>query len=435
MSTQFGTAGGTFSNPTTTKNPQKLLYITKTCDTDKFVAGSTHKYTVTIENAGSVADSVKLSDPLPTGLTYVPHSTSVYIPAANSTETVADNFNMQSYASNSGTIQWLGDWVESGADNTTSPTAGTITVTAGGVLQLSSTATALTNGTLIERKLDLSRADNATLTFDYTQTNYTGILSIQVSKDGTAYTELGTLSGATSGTFSMTIASNLFSTQTRIRFTNASGSSWTNGRTITIDNVKVTYNYSLPAVTKTNALSGGTLSNGVPPNLLTDADKITLLPGVKATLTFDVAVNCNASGTITNTATVTCPKLYNSSISASHTATVDPTNVTGASRCGNGTVILSAAGATGNQTYRWYSTASGGTPLGTGSTFTTPSISSSTDYYVSFYNPDTGCETGRTKVTATISAGISGTGVISSSTGQNGVASQTPEKKSNNCDK
>lgn len=423
-STQFGTAGGTFNNPVTTKNPLKLIYISKTCDADKFVAGSTHKYSVTLENSGSVADSVKISDPLPTGLTYVPHSTSIYIPAANATETVADNFNTQSYVQNSGTVQWSSDWVEGGADATTSPTAGTIQITTGGVLQFSSTTSApLTNGTFIDRNIDLKRAQSATLTFDYPAIALsTGALSVQLSSDGNIYTTVGTLTGTTAGSFSYTIPSTYFTKNTHLRFVNATGSSWASGRNISIDNVKITYGFSKAAETKTNALSGGTLSNGVPPNLLTNADQITLLPGVKATLTFDVTVNCDASGTITNTATATCPNLYDNSISASHIATVDPTNVTGASRCGNGSVTLSAAGASGNQTYRWYNTPSGGSILGTGSTFTTPNISSSTDYYVSFYNPDTGCETGRTKVTATISAGISGTGTISSTTGQNGAA-------------
>ncbi len=53
--------------------------------------------------------------------------------------------------------------------------------------------------------------------------------------------------------------------------------------------------------------------------------------------------------------------------------------VTGASRCGTGSVTLTASG---TNTLNWYSAAIGGTLLGTGTSYTTPSISTTTDYYV-----------------------------------------------------
>ena len=71
---------------------------------------------------------------------------------------------------------------------------------------------------------------------------------------------------------------------------------------------------------------------------------------------------------------------------------------TGANRCGTGTVSLSAAAASG--TISWYSAATGGTALGTGTTFTTPSISTTTTYYVSV--SANGCSSARTAVVATI---------------------------------
>ena len=52
--------------------------------------------------------------------------------------------------------------------------------------------------------------------------------------------------------------------------------------------------------------------------------------------------------------------------------------VMGGSNCGTGTVNLSA---TGTGTIHWFDAASGGTDLGTGNSFTTPSISSTTTYY------------------------------------------------------
>ena len=70
----------------------------------------------------------------------------------------------------------------------------------------------------------------------------------------------------------------------------------------------------------------------------------------------------------------------------------------GDSRCGPGVVTLTASGSAG--TLRWYANASGGTSLGTGTSFTTPSINTTTTYYVDVTNA--GCTSARTAVVATI---------------------------------
>jgi len=57
------------------------------------------------------------------------------------------------------------------------------------------------------------------------------------------------------------------------------------------------------------------------------------------------------------------------------------TSVVGGERCGPGVIALSAAATVGTTT-KWYSAATGGTELATGSSFTTPSINTSTTYYV-----------------------------------------------------
>jgi len=67
------------------------------------------------------------------------------------------------------------------------------------------------------------------------------------------------------------------------------------------------------------------------------------------------------------------------------------------SRCGAGTVQLSASSA---NTVNWYDVASGGTSIGTGSTFTTPSISSTTTYYAE--SSDGTCTSNRVAVIATV---------------------------------
>mgnify|MGYP002777006283 CR=1 FL=1 len=78
---------------------------------------------------------------------------------------------------------------------------------------------------------------------------------------------------------------------------------------------------------------------------------------------------------------------------------------TGASRCGTGTVTLTATGAPTGATYRWYTTATGGTPIAgaSGATFTTPSLTTTTTYYVAARTSG-GCEGPRRAVAATINA-------------------------------
>jgi len=420
FSVQFGTAGGTFTNPTTVRNPVKLMYITKTADKDQFVAGTTRKYSVVLDNLGSTAENVTLTDPLPAGLSYVPNSTTISVPAMSVGENVADNFNSVSYARNSGTALWKNEWTELG-DNTTNPATGAISIV-NNRLNFAN----LPNGAGIERTANLTKATSATLSFSYTQSSTNGSLDVQVSPNGSTYVSVGTITGTGSGNFSAVINLSYLTADTRIRLINSSGTAW-GTKTLTVDDLVLQYVLSQEAQNKTNAVSGGTLQNGVAPNVIVSGDNITLLPGAKATITFDVNVNCNAQGILTNTATAAAPGLYEDTISASHTAYVDPVNVSGSSRCNAGTVILTANGAQGNQQYRWYAASTGGTPLATGPSFTTPNISATTTYYVSFYNPVTGCETGRTAVTAEVSSAsaITGTGLISTTTGANGTSGNT----------
>jgi hypothetical protein len=84
-------------------------------------------------------------------------------------------------------------------------------------------------------------------------------------------------------------------------------------------------------------------------------------------------------------------------------ATVNPiptiTGTTPDSRCGTGTVTLGATASAG--TLNWYSAAVGGGSLGSGISFTTPSLSATTTYWVDATN--LGCtSTPRTSVVATI---------------------------------
>lgn len=77
------------------------------------------------------------------------------------------------------------------------------------------------------------------------------------------------------------------------------------------------------------------------------------------------------------------------------------TSTTAAARCGDGTVTLNATSNSG--TINWYASPTSTISLGTGTSFTTPSISNNTTYYVEAGN--TGCTSlTRTAVTATINS-------------------------------
>ena len=87
-------------------------------------------------------------------------------------------------------------------------------------------------------------------------------------------------------------------------------------------------------------------------------------------------------------------------ISGYITVTAFPTitATTPASRCGTGTVTLGATASAG--TLSWYANPTGGIAIGTGTSFTTPSITTTTTYYVETVNGV--CSSARTLVNATV---------------------------------
>lgn len=93
-------------------------------------------------------------------------------------------------------------------------------------------------------------------------------------------------------------------------------------------------------------------------------------PVLSAPETYFLRVTCDNSGLSADTNSVTI---------GVNAPSVDST--TPGERCGTGTVNLGATASSG-ATLNWYSSATGGTPLGSGTSFTTPSISTTTNYYV-----------------------------------------------------
>ncbi|MFV5691541.1 T9SS type B sorting domain-containing protein [Flavobacterium sp. LT1R49] len=106
-------------------------------------------------------------------------------------------------------------------------------------------------------------------------------------------------------------------------------------------------------------------------------------------------------------------------ISASTTMTIPVINSTiPASRCGSGTVMLQATATDG--LVDWYTSSTGGIPIWTGNSFTTPIISTSTSYYVDATNGN--CPTvPRTEIIATINAIPSITSTTSASRCDTGI--------------
>jgi len=91
------------------------------------------------------------------------------------------------------------------------------------------------------------------------------------------------------------------------------------------------------------------------------------------------AINVTQSGTYTCTVTSQCGVDASDPIVVSFTNTSNAPTATGDVVCAGNVANLSVSG-TGD--FQWYDAASGGTLLGTGTTFATPALMATTDYYV-----------------------------------------------------
>jgi hypothetical protein len=104
--------------------------------------------------------------------------------------------------------------------------------------------------------------------------------------------------------------------------------------------------------------------------------------------------------------TTGCVSAARKSVTATINARPLAPAVTSASRCGTGTVMLSATAPTNPAgTVAWYSVVSGGTSLSTSSSYTTASLSANTNYYIESKITATGCVSYvRSIATATINS-------------------------------
>ena len=199
----------------------------------------------------------------------------------------------------------------------------------------------------------------------------------------------------------------------RLVFTSGSGANPTVGTTLTIDDVAMTTptNPNAPTITAiapasgavgtsvtvtgTNFAAGSTVTlNGVAvPGATVGAGGTTLTFVVPTGATAGAVVVTTPAGSVTG-ATPFCVQ---------YTATAPAV-----SRCGPGTVTLTPAGAPAGGRYAYYAAATGGTVLGAGATFVTPSLNTTTTFYVAVGTgtAPTGCIGPRTAVVATVNAAL-----------------------------
>ncbi len=141
-------------------------------------------------------------------------------------------------------------------------------------------------------------------------------------------------------------------------------------------------------------------------------------PVLSSTTTYYVSINNG-----------TCESARTSVVAQIDTPPAVPVTI-GNLSCGTSTLILTASGGTNGQ-YRWYTVATGGTAL-TGevnSSFTTPSISTTTTYYVSVN--DGACESSRTAAVATINSTVTAPTTTGGSSCGTGVATLNASGGSN----
>lgn len=80
----------------------------------------------------------------------------------------------------------------------------------------------------------------------------------------------------------------------------------------------------------------------------------------------------------------------------------------------SGSTAAFAATPTAGVTYNWYTASTGGTPVFTGNTFTTPALAATTSYYVEASNGTCGSST-RTQVTATVTTAVANPTLVQAS--------------------
>lgn len=316
-----------------------------------------------------------------------------FAPGDRDAGTTPANFEVRRYTG--------GTWYAATAGSRTASSTQATNETAFGRVQIGEKATV----TVATHPADTTSCSGTAVTFTSTSSS-TPAPTVKWQRDpntGTFADITGTMDGGvysnyTSTTLSISNIAGLGSYKYRAVFTNINGSAASNQATLTVT--------SGPTITGTTPASrcgtgtvdlGATASAGTINWYAASSGGSSLGTGTTFTTpsissTTSYYVDANDGGCISTTRTA---------VVATVSTTPTITSTTPASRCGTGTVSLGATASAG--TINWYAAASGGVSLGSGTSFTTPSISSSTNYYADA--TDGGCTTAsRTAITATINA-------------------------------
>ncbi len=207
--------------------------------------------------------------------------------------------------------------------------------------------------------------------------------------------------GTTTGTITVTVAGNTATSATNFTVTASPVITITAQPSDFIACVGQTATFTTAAAGATNIIYQWQFSpNGIVPYIDIAngggyANATTATLSVNTTANFGLGrYRCRINGDFASEVITTDQGLSINPISTAPT-------VVGANRCGAGSVTLTASGGSNGQ-YKWYTTATGGTAIAgeTNGNYVTPSITSTTSYYVSLNT--NGCESTRTLVIATI---------------------------------
>ena len=145
----------------------------------------TNDYYITIQNTGTVAlTDIDLSDLLPGGVSFVDGSAEIVqlvsLSTTPFTETVSDGFGTVSYGNNDGTVNWLGNWSETGDDG--SAASGNVLVQSGALVFQGRDARNDTVTRTYRRSTAANRVyTNCVLSFSYRRINWDSNDSMEVS--------------------------------------------------------------------------------------------------------------------------------------------------------------------------------------------------------------------------------------------------------------
>jgi uncharacterized repeat protein (TIGR01451 family) len=260
------------------------LRITKSSDAGGSVTpGQTVTYTIVVSNRSETAQGgIAITDPQPTGMTYVSSSTTVTHPQYT-TNASRDTFTTPLYSNSDGNSNWASGWLESEGDG---PMSGNIRIMSDPVRGATNTLRMQGGTTVVSmaRAVNLSNYTNALLSFDYRRESLEAgegfILEVSTNISLGSWIELARFEGAaTDGAYLSTNYDivGFAATNTGIRFisTNLAMGS---GDIVWFDDVTVAY-----ARRQTNTVAGGPV-----PALATN---IYLEPGDAVTVVFQATAD------------------------------------------------------------------------------------------------------------------------------------------------